>query len=188
MASNYKNVSLSFGYEGTSPNFERDQVRTLAELKAIVDTIDEGHITYVLENKKHYVFKSSNPLDATTGKWRELHDGLATTAQVQAATPQGFSQLVTDVTNLKNKVPTVESTANAAKSKAEEALTKATQGVNTASAADTKATTNLQSINAINVKINKLEAGIKIVKITKQAYDALPTKDENTVYFITSDR
>lgn len=188
MASNYKNVSLSFGYEGTSPNFERDQVRTLAELKAIVDTIDEGHITYVLENKKHYVFKSSNSLDATTGKWRELHDGYATVSQVQAATPQGFPQLVTDVNNLKSKVPTVESTANAAKAKAEEGVTKATQAINSASSADTKATNNLQSINEINTKINELKAGIKIVKITKQAYDVLPTKDENTIYFITSDR
>lgn len=73
MAEQFKNVALSFGYEGTQPNFKRDQYTTLAEMKAVVDTIDEGHISYNLETKKHYVFRSTHELNETTGKWKELN-------------------------------------------------------------------------------------------------------------------
>lgn len=77
MAEQFKNVSLTFGYEGTRPNFERDQFTTLADMKAVVDTIDEGHISYNLETKKHYVYRSTHEIDATTGKWKELTPEIA---------------------------------------------------------------------------------------------------------------
>lgn len=70
MAEEFKNVSLTFGYEGTKPNFRRDQYTTLADMKAVVDTIDEGHISFCLEDKKTYQFLSSNTVDERTGKWR----------------------------------------------------------------------------------------------------------------------
>lgn len=73
MAEQFKNVALTFGYEGTQPNFKRDQYTTLAEMKAVVDTIDEGHISYNLETKKHYVFRSTHEVNETTGKWEELN-------------------------------------------------------------------------------------------------------------------
>lgn len=73
MAEQFKNVALTFGYEGTQPNFKRDQYTTLAEMKAVVDTIDEGHISYNLETKKHYVFRSTHEVNETTGKWKELN-------------------------------------------------------------------------------------------------------------------
>ena len=73
MAEQFKNVALTFGYEGTQPNFRRDQYTTLAEMKAVVDTIDEGHISYNLETKKHYVFRSTHEVNETTGKWKELN-------------------------------------------------------------------------------------------------------------------
>ena len=60
MASNFKNVAITFGYEGDLPNFERDQFATLSDMKAVVDTIDEGHMSFCKETKKHYVFQSSN--------------------------------------------------------------------------------------------------------------------------------
>ena len=73
MAEQFKNVALTFGYEGTQPNFKRDQFATLADMKAVVDTIDEGHVSYNLETKKHYVFRSTHELNETTGKWKELN-------------------------------------------------------------------------------------------------------------------
>lgn len=73
MAEQFKNVALTFGYEGIQPNFKRDQFATLAEMKAVVDTIDEGHISYNLETKKHYIFRSTHEVNETTGKWKELN-------------------------------------------------------------------------------------------------------------------
>lgn len=73
MAEQFKNVALTFGYEGTQPNFKRDQFATLADMKAVVDTIDEGHVSYNLETKKHYVFRSTHEFNETTGKWKELN-------------------------------------------------------------------------------------------------------------------
>ena len=73
MAEQFKNVALTFGYEGTQPNFKRDQFATLADMKSVVDTIDEGHVSYNLETKKHYVFRSTHELNEITGKWKELN-------------------------------------------------------------------------------------------------------------------
>lgn len=73
MAEQFKNVALTFGYEGTQPNFKRDQFATLADMKAVVDTIDEGHISYNLETKKHYIFRSTHEVNEATGKWKELN-------------------------------------------------------------------------------------------------------------------
>ena len=73
MAEQFKNIALTFGYEGTQPNFKRDQFATLADMKAVVDTIDEGHVSYNLETKKHYVFRSTHEVNETTGKWKELN-------------------------------------------------------------------------------------------------------------------
>lgn len=61
----------NLSYKGKKPNFERDQFKTLAEMKAFSEAdIDEGHSSYCLEDGKRYTFKSSNSVDSTTGRWR----------------------------------------------------------------------------------------------------------------------
>ena len=65
----------NFDYQGQKPNFGRDSFKTLAEMKAYPETsIDDGHISYVAETKRHYKFVSSSSSDPTTGKWRTIED------------------------------------------------------------------------------------------------------------------
>lgn len=65
----------NFDYQGQKPNFGRDSFKTLAEMKAYPETsIDDGHISYVAETKRHYKFVSSSSPDPTTGKWRTIED------------------------------------------------------------------------------------------------------------------
>ena len=66
-------IGDNFSYKGKKPNFERDSFATKASMKAFSETdIDEGHIAFCKEDEKHYVFKSSNPVDSSVGKWRLL--------------------------------------------------------------------------------------------------------------------
>ena len=82
----------NFSYQGKLPNFSRDTFRTLNDMKNFAETnVDEGHISYNLETKKHYKFNSSNPIDTTLGKWRLLDNDISTT-------------LNTKVTDLTNKI------------------------------------------------------------------------------------
>lgn len=71
-------IGDNFSYQGQKPNFERDRFDTLAEMKAFAETsLDDGHLSYCVEDGKHYVFNSSNEEDATTGKWREFTSGIS---------------------------------------------------------------------------------------------------------------
>lgn len=66
-------IGDNFNYQGQKPNFERDSFNTLAEMKAFAETsIDDGHISYCVEDENHYVFNSSNEENETTGKWRSF--------------------------------------------------------------------------------------------------------------------
>lgn len=66
-------IGDNFSYNGKKPNFERDSFETLAALKAVAEAnIDNGHIAYCVETKKHYIFNDTNTIDESTGKWREL--------------------------------------------------------------------------------------------------------------------
>ena len=69
-----ENVALTFGYNGEMPNFRRDQFDTLYRMSKVIDNIDEGHVSFCLEDKKMYQFLSSNPIDETTGRWRVFVD------------------------------------------------------------------------------------------------------------------
>lgn len=69
-----ENVALTFGYNGERPNFRRDQFDTLYRMSKVIDNIDEGHVSFCLEDKKMYQFLSSNPIDETTGRWRVFVD------------------------------------------------------------------------------------------------------------------
>lgn len=64
-------IGSNFTFQGEQPNFERDRFTTKANMKAFPETsIDDGHLSYCMEDKNTYQFKSSNAVDATTGKWR----------------------------------------------------------------------------------------------------------------------
>lgn len=61
-------VATNFKYEGQSPNFERDQFKTRADMLAYSPNyLDEGHISYCLEDKKHYKWNGSSWEEFKTG-------------------------------------------------------------------------------------------------------------------------
>lgn len=71
-------IGSNFTFQGEQPNFERDRFATKADMKAFPETsIDDGHLSYCMEDKNTYQFKSSNSVDATTGKWRLFRDGFS---------------------------------------------------------------------------------------------------------------
>lgn len=64
-------IGANFAYNGKLPNFERDSFETKAAMKAFDEnSIDDGHLSYCKEDGNVYQFKSSNPVDGTTGRWR----------------------------------------------------------------------------------------------------------------------
>jgi hypothetical protein len=65
-------VSDQFDYKGQQGNFTRDNFKTLAEMKAWLESdIDDGHLAWCQETSKRYEYRTTNTVDATTGKWRE---------------------------------------------------------------------------------------------------------------------
>lgn len=64
-------IGSNFTFQGKQPNFERDRFATKDAMKAFPETsIDDGHLSYCAEDGNTYQFKSSNTVDAVTGKWR----------------------------------------------------------------------------------------------------------------------
>lgn len=71
-------IGSNFAFQGKQPNFERDRFATKAAMKAFPETsIDDGHLSYCAEDGNTYQFKSSNSVDAVTGKWRVFKDGFS---------------------------------------------------------------------------------------------------------------
>lgn len=71
-------IGSNFTFQGQQPNFERDRFATKAAMKAFPETsIDDGHLSYCAEDGNTYQFKSSNSVDAVTGKWRVFKDGFS---------------------------------------------------------------------------------------------------------------
>ena len=72
-------ISLNANFELLSAGLyldARQQFNTIIEMKDFAETsIPDGFITYNKETQKHYVFNSSNTVDATLGKWREYNSG-----------------------------------------------------------------------------------------------------------------
>lgn len=70
------NIADNFAYNGKKPLDNRTEYATLSAMKAVVDAnINEGCLAYNKEDGKYYTFKSTNTVDATTGKWREFETG-----------------------------------------------------------------------------------------------------------------
>lgn len=96
-------IGSNFTFQGKQPNFERDRFATKAAMKAFPETsIDDGHLSYCAEDGNTYQFKSSNSVDAVTGKWRvfkadvvvdDTLNGTSTNAIQNKAVFDKFSEL-----------------------------------------------------------------------------------------------
>lgn len=92
-------ILSNFSYNGKNPNFDRDRVATVADLKAVKpenQEYDYGHIVFCIANGKHYrfMYNYNNPPneseeDAVTGWFKELQVGLV----VQAVTQSEYDAL-----------------------------------------------------------------------------------------------
>ena len=66
----------NFSYQGSKPLDGRLKYDTLAAMKAVADaTMYDGCMAYCVGTDKTYQWKSSNTVDADTGKWREFSSG-----------------------------------------------------------------------------------------------------------------
>lgn len=130
-------IGSNFTFQGKQPNFERDRFATKAAMKAFPETsIDDGHLSYCAEDGNTYQFKSSNSVDAVTGKWRVFKAD-------------------------------VDLSAYATKD----------------SIADIRASLESTQTDFVDLR-NKVNAMPKTMFITQAAYNALTTKDANTIYYI----
>lgn len=69
-------VADNFSYLGGKPLDGRIQYATLTDMKNMADaTLYEGCEAYCVATDKYYKWKSSNTVDASTGKWREVESG-----------------------------------------------------------------------------------------------------------------
>lgn len=255
-------IGSNFTFQGEQPNFERDRFATKAAMKAFPETsIDDGHLSYCTEDGNTYQFKSSNSVDAVTGKWRIFKDGFSTDTistgpnQFLAGpiNTKGNISLrkidISDIPNLGNKYQKLDSngfqqhpnmikpsigpspeqlylvarvnttnnykaspdwyfatdgTLQDIKTKIPKVVlddavsTTSDNGVKNSVITeyiDSKVTTINSSIADIRTSLestqtdfvdlrNKVNAMPKTVFITQAAYDALITKDANTIYYI----
>lgn len=117
-------IGSNFTFQGKQPNFERDRFATKAAMKAFPETsIDDGHLSYCTEDGNTYQFKSSNSVDAATGRWRVFKadvdlsayatkDSVATdlAKKVDIAAPKyiGFGNKNTNIKILSIKIPNLQ--------------------------------------------------------------------------------
>ena len=69
-------VGDNFSYQGAKPLDARVQFASVADMKAYAEaSLYDGCLAYVTATKKNYQYDSSNTVDTTTGRWRELETG-----------------------------------------------------------------------------------------------------------------
>lgn len=255
-------IGSNFTFQGEQPNFERDRFVTKADMKAFPETsIDDGHLSYCAEDGNTYQFKSSNTIDAVTGKWRIFKDGFSAdtistepnqflagpintrgniglrkinvsdipdlASKYQKIDANGFQQFpkiinanigpspqqlylialpnttnnykaspdwyfATDGTlqDITTKIPKIELdkavSTTSTNGVENQAITKYVDGkVTTINNSITDLYASLESTQTGFVDLrNKVNAMHKTVFITQAAYNALTTKDPNTIYYI----
>lgn len=69
----------------TQPNFSRDRVRTILDLKnAKIKHYDIGHIVYCVEDDKHYIFKGDQVEDDDKyGHFRAFFDSIDSISSIK---------------------------------------------------------------------------------------------------------
>ena len=66
-------IKSTFILRSKAPNFERDSFETLLSMRNVnPGWMDEGHISYCRETRKHYVFSSYNEYNETVGYFKPL--------------------------------------------------------------------------------------------------------------------
>lgn len=66
----------NFSYQGAKPLDARLKYDTLAQMKAMADSVlYDGCLAFCKEDSKTYQWISTNEVDATTGRWREFKSG-----------------------------------------------------------------------------------------------------------------
>jgi len=69
-------VADNFSYKGAKPLDARIKYNSVADMKAVSESdLYDGCLAYVTATKKNYQYDSTNSVDPTTGKWRELQTG-----------------------------------------------------------------------------------------------------------------
>ena len=69
-------VADNFSYQGAKPLDARLKYNTVADMVAVsTSTIYDGILAYVTATKTYYTYDSTNDVDPTLGKWRELTTG-----------------------------------------------------------------------------------------------------------------
>lgn len=65
-------ISENFSYVGPNQNFDRDSYATIAEMKAVQDKhMPSIFLATCEETGKAYIYRKTNNVDATFGKWRD---------------------------------------------------------------------------------------------------------------------
>lgn len=174
-------IGDNFNYQANKPNFERDSFATLAAMKAYPETsIDDGHISYCAETNKHYKFLSSNPVDGTTGKWREFETGASlpeggTEGQVLTKTASGAAWQ-----DPQAAFPEGGTTG--------QVLKKTSSGVEWANDNDTTYNKATQQADGLmskedKTKLDNITTAYASI-MTQAEYDELSPKEENRIYYI----
>lgn len=174
-------IGDNFNYQANKPNFERDSFTTLAAMKAYPETsIDDGHISYCAETNKHYKFLSSNPVDGTTGKWREFETGASlpeggTEGQVLTKTAGGAAWQ-----DPQAAFPEGGTTG--------QVLKKTSSGVEWANDNDTTYNKATQQADGLmskedKTKLDNITTAYASI-MTQAEYDELSPKEENRIYYI----
>ena len=88
----------NFSYGGSKPLDARLKYATLADMKAVVDaTMYDGCLAYCVATDKTYQWKSTNTVDADTGRWREFENELpVATASVLGGVKVGNGLQIND--------------------------------------------------------------------------------------------
>lgn len=89
-------VGDNFSYSAAKPLDARLKYSTLADMKAVGDaTMYDGCMAYCVATDKTYQWKSTNSVDASTGRWREFSSGGGSSATVMVQTLTAGSTTVT---------------------------------------------------------------------------------------------
>lgn len=69
-------VADNFSYKGAKPLDARTKYATISDMTSVpTSDLYDGCLAYVVSEKKNYQYDSTNTVDPTTGKWRELETG-----------------------------------------------------------------------------------------------------------------
>ena len=179
-------LSGNIDYNGVQPNFVRDLYTDIATMKAVTRTkMPKMFIASCIETGKVYLYDKNNTEDPTLGLWREL-------PAVASVSEEAGNKIVKkddgifvgettadDITvgdtTLTAKISTVEANVATAKTTATEAKTSAATAQTTAEAAQAAADEAKAAAEAAKTKIEIL---------TQEEYDALSSKDAETLYLI----